>query len=214
MYVLVYAWVSECDVVCVHECIYVLWMCVWVCVYNMYVCVYYVYECICVCMYTGVWSCEFMGRVACCSVRTRLVRSGPVAGDLDSCLQMIRYTGDSKIDPWNDRSFVSVHVVKTRWWFGREIASFHVSICSHIFFLLLLRVGVHVSVRITSWDIASVYFYIIINYRYLLFNYYHVLILLMLVNYCSWHAHFDVTYIRVAVFEIGLYPIIVEWILS
>ena len=69
MYVLVCAWASECVAVCVRECMYVLWMCVWVCIYNMYVCVYYVYGCTCVCMYTGACSCEFMGWVACCSIR-------------------------------------------------------------------------------------------------------------------------------------------------
>jgi len=33
------------------------------------------------------------------------------------------------------RNFVSVRTVKTRRWFGPEIASFHVSVCSYIFFL-------------------------------------------------------------------------------
>jgi len=56
----------------------------------------------CVCVYTGVCLCEFMGWVACCSVRTRLVRSGPVTGDSDSCSQITWYTGDSKTDLWDD----------------------------------------------------------------------------------------------------------------
>ena len=116
MYVLVCAWVSKCVVVCVRECMCLLWMCVWVCVYNMYVCIYYVYGCTCVCMYTGVCSCELMGWVACCSIRTRLVRSGPIAGDSDSCSQMTRHTSDSKTDPWD------VPEIRTSWYSGDQTA--------------------------------------------------------------------------------------------
>ena len=75
------------------------------CVYNMYVCVHYIYGCtrmcmhVCVvCVYTGVCSYEFMSWVACCSVSDCLVKSGPVAGNLDWCSLWTRYTADLKTD--------------------------------------------------------------------------------------------------------------------
>ena len=52
--------------------------------------------------------------------------------------------------------------------------------CDHLMYFTSM------TTRITSWDIANVYFYIIVNYCYLLFNYYHVMILFILVSYCSW----------------------------
>jgi len=97
---------------------------------------------------------------------------------------------------------IPVHAVKTRRKFRSKTASFHVSVCSCVISLSTV-VSRHIYVtriiscdhliyftimitRIISWDVASIYFYIIVNYRYLLFNYYHVPILFMLVNYCSW----------------------------
>ena len=53
----------------------------------------------------------------------------------------------------------------------------------------------------------SVHFYIIVNYRNLLFNYYHVWILFVHVIIVLDHAHLDDIYIRVVVFETGMYSI-------
>jgi len=130
----------------------VLWIYVWVCVYNINVCVYYVYGCTCVCMYTGACSCEFMGWVACCSIR-------PVWWDPDPLQET-----QIRIRRWFDtlairrltyemiRRSIPLRAVKIRRWFGPKTASFYVSVCSYIFSLLLLLVGVHISVRIISCD--------------------------------------------------------------
>ena len=77
------------------------------------------------------------------------------------------------------RRSVPVRAVKTRWWFGPKIVSFHV----------------------------SVYFCIIVNYRYLLFNYYHVQILVVHINYCSWSCSLRWNLTRVVVFETEMYSI-------
>ena len=79
IYMLVYAWVSECVVMCVSVC--VSCECVFGHVYVICMYVYIMYMSVHVCMYRGVCSCEFMGWVTCCSVRTHLVRFRPVAGD-------------------------------------------------------------------------------------------------------------------------------------
>ena len=54
---------------------------------------------------------------------------------------------------------------------------------------------------------VSVYYYIIINYHYLLFNFYLVWILFVHVIIVLDHAHLDDIYIRVVVFETGMYSI-------
>jgi len=66
------------------------------------------------------------------------------------------------------RRSVPALAVKTRWRFGSKTVLFYVNICSHVVSLLLLPVGVYVSVRTTSWDMTSIYFYISFNYHYLL----------------------------------------------
>ena len=50
------------------------------------------------------------------------------------------------------RRSVPVRAVKTRWRFGSETASFHVSVCSHAFSLFTVASSVHVFIRIISCD--------------------------------------------------------------
>jgi len=88
--------------------------------------------------------------------RTRLVRSELVTGDSDPIRLRVCYGPDSQAvrRPTYEmicRS-VSVHAVKTRHRIGPKTASFHVSVCSHIFFLFTVASSVHGSIRIISCD--------------------------------------------------------------
>jgi len=102
----------------------------------MYVCVYlYMYICGCArvqeCIY--VYVCVRL-RVA--VIGTRLIRSRPITGDLDWCSLWTRYTGDLKTDLLDDPEICTVNVVKTRRRFESKIVSFHVSVCSYIYFFI------------------------------------------------------------------------------
>ena len=107
----------------------------------------HVYTCI------HVSSCVWMHVAA---VSTRLVRSKPVTGDLDPIRIRHCYGPDSQAiqRPTYEmiRRSVTVRAVKIRRQIGSKTASFHVSVCSHVFSLLLLPVGVHVSIRIISYN--------------------------------------------------------------
>ena len=126
-------------------------------------------------MYTNtclsLYGCEFMCvQLRSTAIRTRSMRSGLVTGDSELCSLWTRYTGDSKTDLRDDQEICtgSCSEDQTAIWF--QNTSFHVSICSYVFSLLLLPVCVHISVciiscdhmiyfnsmitHITSWDIA------------------------------------------------------------
>ena len=85
-----------CVCVCVCVCMYI---CVCMCIL-VYVCMLWVYTFVSVCMCVRVYLCLYV-----CiwlrgtTIRTYLVRSGPVAEDSELCSLWTRYTGDSKTDP-------------------------------------------------------------------------------------------------------------------
>ena len=97
------------------------------------VCVHVSVECMCTCvrvfMFTRVCS------VACCSVTDPLVRSGPVIGDLDLYRYEL-YTSDSKTDLWSDPEIRTSSCSEDQTAIGSKIASFHVSVCSYVIFLI------------------------------------------------------------------------------
>jgi len=147
-----YTWCVCCE--CMYA--YTVWVCMLGCMHE------YVYVCS-ICMCTGVCSCEFMCSVACCSDADSFVRSEPVTGDSDPIRIHDRYGPDSqairrpihRIIGWS----VLVRAVKSRQRFDFKIASFHVSICSCIIFLIyhcLYYYMLPVSFHVTVWDILTV----------------------------------------------------------
>ena len=77
-----------------------------VCVVSVCVCARVYQECMCMCgCVTDKLSIYVYAYVIACMLQrfqTRLVRSGRVIGEVDSCPLWPRYTGDSKTDPWDD----------------------------------------------------------------------------------------------------------------
>ena len=84
-----------------------------------------------------------------CEIRTGNRKPEP---DLNLCSSWTRYTGDSKINPWDDSEVSTSSVVKTRRRFGSKTVSFHVSICFHIVSLSIVASRYHVTIRIISCD--------------------------------------------------------------
>ena len=137
---------SMCLCGCVHA-----WMCmnvdVCVCV-DVCMCILYTYVYLgvcmstCMCMYKCVWvgiyivSIWLDGTV----FRTCLVRSGPVTGDSDPTRIRVRRGADTltiwRLTDRMIRRSIPAHAVKSRRRFGFKTASFHVSICSCIIFLI------------------------------------------------------------------------------
>ena len=121
---------------CVCEYLYNLHAC-YVCNY-MWVGVYQCMNMVCECVrvYVRASSC------VCCvlqCLRTRSCDPNSVTEGSDLCMLWTPSTGDSKTIHEITQRFIPVRLVKTRWRFEPKIMSFHLSVCSYVFFLVANR---------------------------------------------------------------------------
>ena len=172
MYVHVYVYIQAYTRVCMHDCQFVhlyIYVCIKLCMY-VYTRIY-----VCICMYVGVHVCvgvlEWALRVylyvlyvlvACCSISDSFGDIRTVAGDPDPIRIRARCEPDTQAirRPVHEMicRTVPVRVVKTRWRFGFETASFHVSVCSYVFTVvgMYLHVTLIISCEFLSYFTSSI----------------------------------------------------------
>jgi len=114
-------------------------------------------ECVimCVCLSIYIMCVWLLGT----AFRTRLVRSVPIAGDSYLCPLCTRYAGDSKkTNNQMIQRFIPVRAVKIRRRFEFKTASFHVSVCSCIIFLIIIA-SLYIYMLIISFHLIVWYFW-------------------------------------------------------
>jgi len=157
----VYVCINVCMIKVREYCVY-LGVCMIMCMYA-YTCIY-MYRSVYICIYVYVW---LYVLVICYSGADLFVRSEPGNSrprpDLDLCSLWIWYADDSKQTRGMIRRFVPVCALETGRWFYSKTASFHLSVCSYVFSLLLLLIGfiyLFISFHVTIWYILIVWLFV------------------------------------------------------
>ena len=124
--------------VCLGMCIYYVCMCIlciWVYSVCMHVCTCIYVVCVCMRMYVHVSSCVWLRDTA---FQINSYDPNSITENLDC----VRYKLDTQVirRPTHEmiRRSVPARIVKTKWRFRSETASFHVSVCSCIIFLFII----------------------------------------------------------------------------